>query len=146
MQNDWAEEHFYTIFSTYGACRPFTEGACASDVFNRWNRNFIFNMWTSFESREPNLVCNLVVKAAGLVAFLLTLFITRRQALKDKEPFWSNWTRQVIYSLIPLLFAGISTGIACSNKCVNSKPAIFTRILDNVLRDCVVFCWIFMAV
>ncbi len=37
--------------------------------------------------------------------------ITRRQALKDKEPFWSPPTRRVVQTLLPPLTAGMILGV-----------------------------------
>ncbi|MGC8830738.1 MAG: hypothetical protein ACP5MG_13430 [Verrucomicrobiia bacterium] len=50
--------------------------------------------------------------AAGVLTFAAVLLITRKQALKDKEPFWSGPTRRVVNSLLPPLFAGLALGLA----------------------------------
>jgi len=50
-----------------------------------------------------------------LVTALLTVagafFITRKQALKDNEPFWSPPTRRVALALCPPLTAGLMLGV-----------------------------------
>jgi hypothetical protein len=50
----------------------------------------------------------LVVSLVGLLgAFVLA----RRQALKDREPFWSSPTRRVAQALFPSLFVGAVLGV-----------------------------------
>ena len=44
------------------------------------------------------------------VTVIGALLITRRQALKDKEPFWSPPTRRVGQALLPPLIAGMVLG------------------------------------
>ena len=47
----------------------------------------------------------------AVVAVAGAFFITRRQALKDNEPFWSPPTRQVTLALLPPLAAGMVLGV-----------------------------------
>ncbi len=82
-------------------------------------------------------VCGIVLKiynspgfviwwlTAGVLAFLLTLLKARQQALKDGEPFWSGPTKQVVNSLIPPLFIGVSLGVAAAiNNEIISPPLL----------------------
>ncbi len=111
MQNDWAEEHLHTIRTLMERVALYRR-ALAPVMFLTGGTGILFSICGHLLKVENPKLFVIWWLAAGLVAFFLTLFITRRQALKDKELFWSNPTRQVIYSLIPPLFAGISTGIA----------------------------------
>ncbi len=111
MQNDWAEEHLHTIRTLMERVALYRR-ALAPVMFLTGGTGILFSISGQLLKVESSRSFVIWWLAAGFVAFLLALFITRRQALKDKEPFWSNPTRQVIYSLIPPLFAGISTGIA----------------------------------
>lgn len=45
--------------------------------------------------------------ATGFLALGLAFLLVRRQALRDKEPFWSGPTRRVALALTPPLFAGL---------------------------------------
>ena len=45
--------------------------------------------------------------ATAVVAIIGTFLIGRRQALKDREPFWSPPTRRVTQALLPPLSAGL---------------------------------------
>ena len=48
---------------------------------------------------------------AALVAVAVALLIARKQALKDKENFWSPPTRRVTQALVPPLLAGMCLGM-----------------------------------
>src|SRR5579859_1840394 len=47
----------------------------------------------------------------AVVVVLGALLITRRQALKDDEKFWSPPTRRVAQALLPPLLAGLMLGV-----------------------------------
>jgi hypothetical protein len=47
---------------------------------------------------------------AAILTIAGALVIVRRQALKDKEPFWSTPTRRVTQALVPPLLAGLCVG------------------------------------
>jgi len=47
--------------------------------------------------------------ATAVVAVVAALLLSRRQALKDREPFWSPPTRRVTQALLPpLALASVS--------------------------------------
>ena len=50
----------------------------------------------------------MAISAAGLLGAYI---LARRQAIKDREPFWSSPTRRVTQALLPSLFAGAMIGI-----------------------------------
>jgi membrane protease YdiL (CAAX protease family) len=47
----------------------------------------------------------------ALVAMLGALFLIRRQALRDSEPFWSPPARRVVQALLPAFIIGLMVGI-----------------------------------
>ena len=47
----------------------------------------------------------------SIVAFVTALFLVRRQALRESEPFWSPPTRRVWQALLPNFFVGLVTGL-----------------------------------
>jgi hypothetical protein len=49
--------------------------------------------------------------AVGLAALAVAFLYTRRQALKDAEPFWSPPTRRVAQAMSPPLFVGMTVGL-----------------------------------
>ena len=48
--------------------------------------------------------------AVSIVGLIGAYLIARRQAIKDKEPFWSPPTKRVTQALLPSLFAGAVIG------------------------------------
>ena len=50
----------------------------------------------------------------SIVALGLAFFLARRQAMEDKEPFWSGPTRRVAQALLPGLFVGLIVGALIS--------------------------------
>ncbi len=49
--------------------------------------------------------------AAAAVAVAGAFLLARRQAIKDREPFWSPPTRRVALALLPPLLAGLCLGL-----------------------------------
>jgi len=68
----------------------------------------------------------------ALVALFGALLIARKQALKDKEAFWSPPTRRVTQALLPPLLAGLCLGIL---PCLENGPgeAAFISVIIWVL-------------
>jgi hypothetical protein len=67
-------------------------------------------------------LCAATIAVAG--AFL----IARRQALKDKENFWSPPTRRVGQALLPPLFAGMFLGLIFAFAVGLANPVVLTFI------------------
>jgi len=60
--------------------------------------------------------------SVAVVVLTTTLFLTRRQALKDGEPFWSPPTRRVAQALLPGLFvAAVLTVVGRLSGAVNDQ-------------------------
>jgi hypothetical protein len=68
---------------------------------------------------------------AAMLAILGALLITRRQALKDKETFWSPPTRRVALALLPPLLVGMLFGIF---------PAVFHAAFEAAFQ--IAIAWI----
>lgn len=49
--------------------------------------------------------------AVACAALAGSFLIVRRQALRDKEPFWSPPTRRVAQAMLPSLFVGLTAGL-----------------------------------
>jgi hypothetical protein len=58
--------------------------------------------------------------AVGVVCLVEAFLLVRRQALKDKDPFWSPPTRRVAQALWPAFFCGMAAGLACLRLKPNS--------------------------
>ncbi|MDE3068304.1 MAG: hypothetical protein KGJ60_12225 [Verrucomicrobiota bacterium] len=73
----------------------------------------------------------------AVVALAGALLLVRRQALKDREPFWSPPTRRVAQSLLPPLAAGFAIGMAAAFRFPNEKElSFFIALAWVVLYGC----------
>jgi hypothetical protein len=63
--------------------------------------------WFCRIESNRGFVCLWVVTA--IISLAVALFLMRRQALKDSEPFWSPPTRRVSQALLPAFFVGLVT-------------------------------------
>src|SRR5277367_4541520 len=111
MKPDWAEENLKTI-------RTLME---RSAVYRRALAPImIFAGLLGVAAAALGLCCHLETMLAfgtfwlgtAVVVVAGAFLITRRQAIKDKENFWSPPTRRVGQALLPPLFAGMFLGFA----------------------------------
>ena len=109
METNWAEENLKTI-------RTLME---RSAIYRRALAPImLFVGALGIASASVGILCRLdSMRAFGalwlgtaVVALAGALLIARRQALKDKEAFWSPPTRRVAQALIPPLLAGMCLG------------------------------------
>jgi hypothetical protein len=110
MKTDWAAENLQTI-------RTLME---RSAIYRRALAPImIFAGLLGVAAAAVGLLCHLdSTRAFGalwlgtaVVAVAGALFIARRQALKDKETFWSPPTRRVAQALLPPLWSGMFLGL-----------------------------------
>jgi hypothetical protein len=66
--------------------------------------------------------------STAVLAVAGAFFIARRQAMKDKEPFWSPPTRRVTQALLPPLLAGLTISLFPLTKGFSSIPMIVVII------------------
>jgi hypothetical protein len=71
--------------------------------------------------------------AVAALALLGSLFLVRRQALKDAEPFWSPPTRRIALAMLPPFAIGLFIGIAIGG--FGSHPS------DSVMSNILVMAW-----
>lgn len=77
--------------------------------------------------------------SAGVVCILEAFFLTRREALKKAEAFWSPPTRRVAMAMAPAFFAGFVAGIAFVRFYTESLPAAWLLVPGwMVLYGCAV--------
>lgn len=110
MNPNWAEENLQTI-------RTLME---RSTIYRRALAPiFIFAGVMGVLAAAVGLLCHLnsarqfgaLWMSTAVVAVIGALFITRRQALKESETFWSPPTSRVTQALLPPLVAGMAWGM-----------------------------------
>jgi hypothetical protein len=72
----------------------------------------------------------------SLVAIAGDYLLVRRQALGEKEPFWSPPTRRVTQAIIPALFVGLAAGIFFIVWLQNTKLTILLPLIWILLYGC----------
>jgi hypothetical protein len=93
-----------------------------------------------FHLNSVRAFCGLWLGTA-IVAVSGVFVIARRQALKEKETFWSPPTRRVAQALLPPLLAGMFLGAIPSTISVLAKPPDDVRFLISMLSSVV---WILL--
>lgn len=63
-----------------------------------------------FVSLKTNLAFGCFWMAISILTLAVSLFLVRRQAIHEKEPFWSPPTRRVTSALLPAFFLGLVAG------------------------------------
>ena len=135
MNPNWAEENLQTIRTLMERSALYRRAlapimmlagylgifmAAAGLAFHiDWYVSFYF-VWTS----------------AAVLATLGALFLARRQAIKDKEAFWSPPTRRVVQALTPPLLAGFSLGTLPLILGSSSDYALLTTFIWILFYGC----------
>jgi hypothetical protein len=126
MQTNWAEENLQTIRTLMERSAVYRRalapimlfagilGVAAAAI------GLVFHL-ESFQAFGLLWLGTAVIVVAG------SFLIARRQAIKDKEPFWSPPTRRVGQAVLPPLFAGMCFGFAFLMAGMNN-PMIETFI------------------
>lgn len=74
--------------------------------------------------------------STAVLAIMGSLFLARRQALKDKEVFWSPPTRRVVQALTPPLLAGFSLGTLPLVRAASSDFTLLTTLIWMLFYGC----------
>jgi hypothetical protein len=157
METNWAAEHLQTI-------RTLME---RSAIYRRALAPIMLFVGTvGILMAAIGLLCHLNSTRAFGVLWLGTAFaavigaflIARKQALKDKEAFWSPPTRRVTQALLPPLLAGLCLGAFPVFANREAKAAFFSAIIWILFYGCALhaagffmprgmklFGWLFMV-
>ena len=95
--------------------------------------------------------------AVGVLAVAGDYLLVRRQALKEKEPFWSPPTRRVTQAILPAFFVGMVSGAAFAGWVGDAAFAPLLAVIWMLLYGCAlhaagffmprgikVFAWVFL--
>lgn len=131
MKPNWAEENLQTIRTLMERSALYRRALAPIMLFagTLGLAAMIFGVWLSLKSVE---VFYLLWLGTAILVVIGAFLIARRQALKDKEAFWSAPTRRVAQALVPPLIAGL---------CVGGLPAFFPSASDE-LAVCSTVVWV----
>jgi membrane protease YdiL (CAAX protease family) len=105
MESNWASEHLQTIRTLMERSAVYRRALAPVMTFNGVVGTLaaVAGVAAGIDSPQGFIAYWLVV---SVVAVAGSLLLTRRQALKDAEPFWSPPTRRVTQALLPPLVVG----------------------------------------
>ncbi len=110
METNWAEENLQTIRTLMERSAIYRRALAPIMIFAGavGVTTAAIGLLSSIETLSGFLI---LWFSAAFLALTGAFLIARRQALKDKEPFWSPPTRRVTQALVPPLAAGLCLGV-----------------------------------
>jgi hypothetical protein len=110
MQTNWAEENLQVIRTLMERAAIYRHALAPIMVRTGALGAAIATIgwYLKFNSPRQFVTCWC---SAAVVAVYYAFLLARRQALRNKEPFWSGPTRRVAQALLPALFVGLVAGI-----------------------------------
>lgn len=111
MNPNWAEENLQTIRTLMERSAVYRRALAPIMLFAGLLGTVASGIGLHFQVESPRAFVGLWFATAG-AAVVAALLLTRRQAIKDQEPFWSPPTRRVGLALLPPLLCGLSAGAA----------------------------------
>ena len=111
MESNWATEHLQVIRTLMERSAVYRRALAPIMTFCGVVGIVagVVGWWVKVESDRGFV---LFWSAVAAVALLGSLFLVRRQALKDAEPFWSPPTRRVAQAMLPPFTIGMFVGVA----------------------------------
>lgn len=105
MDPHWASEHLQVIRTLMERAALYRRALAPVMIYNGILGSIAASVGLGLRFFSPNafVVYWTLVAAVGLVGSFL---LVRRQALRDREPFWSSPTRRVTQALLPPIAAG----------------------------------------
>jgi hypothetical protein len=110
METDWAAEHLQTIRTLMERSAIYRRALAPIMLFAGLTGLVTMGLGLCLAIDSIRGFCGLWLGAAT-VAVSGAFLLARRQAIKDREPFWSPPTRRVAQALLPPLLAGLSLGL-----------------------------------
>jgi hypothetical protein len=110
MESNWAAEHLQTIRTLMERSAVYRRALAPIMLFAGVTGLVAMGFGLGFEINSNRGFC-LLWLAAAAVAVAGAFLLVRRQAIKDREPFWSPPTRRVALALLPPFLAGLCLGL-----------------------------------
>jgi hypothetical protein len=127
METKWAEENLKTIRTLMERSAVYRRALAPIMLFAGASGLSAATVGILFHLDSIRAFGALWLCAAAIVV-TGAFFIARRQALKDKEIFWSPPTRRVGQALLPPLFAGMFLGLIFAFAVGLANPVVLTFI------------------
>jgi hypothetical protein len=110
MDSNWASEHLQTIRTLMERAAIYRR-ALAPVMLGSGVIGVAAAIVPCFYEIRSNRAFAVFWMSVGVVAITTAYLLVRRQALREREPFWSPPTRRITEALIPPFFAGCAVGV-----------------------------------
>ena len=110
MDSKWAAEHLQTIRTLMERSAVYRR-ALAPIMLSSGAIGSVAAVVPRFKPIQTNQGFTAYWMSVGVLAVAVAFLLVRRQALREREPFWSPPTRRVTQALLPPFFAGITVGL-----------------------------------
>jgi hypothetical protein len=136
METNWAVEHLQTIRTLMERSALYRRALAPTMVFAGVLGTVAGAAGLLLLRLESPTVFTGYWLGVGVVALAGALLLVRRQALKDREPFWSPPTRRVAQAILPPLLAGLVAGVPFLGWVEDAEPTILLPLIWIVLYGC----------
>ena len=110
MDSKWAAEHLQTIRTLMERSAVYRR-ALAPTMFAAGTVGTAFGALGWFRGGDNPKGFVLLWLGAAIIGLTAALFVIRRQAFSDSEPFWSSPTRRIAQAVLPAFIGGAVLGI-----------------------------------
>lgn len=124
MDNDWAVEHLQVIRTLMERAAVYRR-ALAPIMLFLGGLGLLAGIVGSLLGWRTMPAFGLFWCGVAVVAVSGAFLLARRQALRDREPFWSPPTRRVAQALLPPLASGLCLGLVLSLASANALVPLF---------------------
>jgi len=121
MESNWAAEHLQVIRTLMERSAVYRRALAPVMIFNGSIGTIAALIGWGAEIDTPRAFI-IYWAIIGLLAVGGSFFLVRRQALKEKEPFWSPPTRRVTQAMLPPLTAGMIVSIVILVEFAQATP------------------------
>lgn len=111
MDSDWAAEHLQTIRTLMERSAVYRR-ALAPTMLAAGSIGLGFGVLGWLRGGDNPRGFILLWLGAAMIGMTVALFVIRRQAFSDAEPFWSSPTRRVAQAVLPAFIVGGALGVA----------------------------------
>jgi hypothetical protein len=135
MRTNWAEENLQTIRTLMERSAVYRRALAPIMFFAGVMGILAALVGLLFRLKSPHTFGELWLGTAMIVV-IVAFFIARRQAVKDKENFWSPPTRRVGQALLPPLTAGMVLGVMLTwGNAIQFLPFIWALLYGCALHS-----------
>jgi len=135
MESNWAAENLKTIRTLMERSAVYRRALAPIMLFagTLGVAAAVIGLWFHLDSMRA---FGTLWLGTAVVVVAGALLITRRQAFKDQEPFWSPPTRRIAQALLPPLIAGMCLGVVFTGVDLEGGFTVLLALLWVLFYGC----------